>query len=76
MNCFLTKQTHHWKDTRLVSTCAPACTGSLTWTHLTGPVCLWVEDALAQPQARLLADLLQVGPHGLCNVTFHDLAGR
>lgn len=35
------------------------------WTHLAGFVCLGVEHAVAEPQAGLLADLLEVRPHGL-----------
>lgn len=33
-------------------------------THLAGFVCLGVKDAVTEPQAGLLADLLQVRPHG------------
>lgn len=33
-------------------------------THLAGFVCLGVEHAVAEPQARLLTDLLEVRSHG------------
>lgn len=44
------------------------------WTHLAGFVCVWVEHAVTQPQARLLADLLQVHLHGLWNPVLALLA--
>lgn len=34
-------------------------------SHLAGFVCLGIKHTVTQPQPRLLADLLQVRPHGL-----------
>lgn len=53
---------------------AQTCTSSLRRTHFTGSVRLGVKDTVAQPQTRLLADLLQVGPHGLCKMELARLA--
>lgn len=50
------------------------CTSRLNWTHFTGSVCLRVKDTVTQPQTRLLADLLQVGPHGLWKMALAQVA--
>lgn len=71
MNCFLTKQTHHWKeelsqDLRILAGKFTTCRRR---THLAGFVRLGVEDAVTEPQAGLLADLLKVRPHGVWKET-------